>query len=152
MKKISKYIYVTFCYILFLFADLNCSGYLAHNYSGLNVSNQIFKLNYIRNTGAAISIMQNSREALIILSVVALTLLGVYIVRHIKSIKAIELFFIALLSAGISGNLHERIVYGFVRDFFQLKFINFPVFNISDIFITVGVIILVIMILLKKTK
>ena len=61
-------------------------------------------------------------------------------------------FFIALLSAGIAENLHERIIYGYVRDYFQLNFINFPVFNISDILINVGVIALIIMILIKKTK
>lgn len=39
-----------------------------------------------------------------------------------------------------------------VRDFFELTFVNFPVFNISDIFINIGVIALIILILLKKTK
>ena len=63
-----------------------------------------------------------------------------------------EIFLISLLCAGIAGNLHERIVLGYVRDFFELKFINFPVFNISDIFITIAVIALVIIILVKKTK
>ena len=62
------------------------------------------------------------------------------------------IFFIALLSAGVAGNLHERIVYGYVRDFFQLNFVNFPVFNIADIFINIGVIALIIIILIKKTK
>ena len=54
------------------------------------------------------------------------------------------------VSAGIAGNLHERIVYGFVRDYFQLNFVHFPIFNISDIFINIGVIALVILILIKR--
>ena len=63
-----------------------------------------------------------------------------------------SIFFVSLLTAGIAGNLHERIVFGYVRDFFELTFVNFPVFNISDIFINIGVIALIILILLKKTK
>ena len=63
-----------------------------------------------------------------------------------------SIFFVSLLTAGIAGNLHERIVFGYVRDFFDLTFVNFPVFNISDIFINIGVIALIILILLKKTK
>ena len=55
-----------------------------------------------------------------------------------------------MLSAGIGGNLHERIALGFVRDYIQLNFVNFPVFNISDIFINLGVIAIIVIILLKK--
>ena len=60
------------------------------------------------------------------------------------------LFFLAMLSAGIGGNLHERIALGFVRDYVELNFMEFPVFNISDIFINLGVIAIIITILLKK--
>ena len=63
-----------------------------------------------------------------------------------------SIFFSSILAAGIAGNLHERIVFGFVRDFFELKFVDFPVFNISDIFINIGVIALIILILIRKTK
>ena len=110
----------------------------------------LFSLNYIKNTGAAFSILQDSRELLIILSVVALVLLALYVIKHLKSISLKTCFFISILSAGIAGNLHERIAYGFVRDYFQLNFVNFPVFNISDIFINIGVIALIILILIKK--
>ena len=119
---------------------------------GYRLSNPVFSLNYIKNTGAAFSILQDSRELLIILSVIALFLLAMHVIKNIKSISLKTIFFISLLSAGIAGNLHERIIYGFVRDYFQLNFVNFPVFNISDIFINIGVIALIIMILIKKTK
>ena len=55
-----------------------------------------------------------------------------------------------MLCAGIGGNLHERIAFGFVRDYIQLSFVNFPVFNISDIMINIGVLAVVIIILRKK--
>lgn len=153
MQKLSKFIYFIACFVFFIFTDLYLSRLLVNNLiNGYKLSNEIFALNYIKNTGAAFSILQNSRELLIILSVTALVLLFMYVIKHIKSISLQTLFFISLLSSGIAGNLHERIVFGYVRDYFQLNFINFPVFNISDVFINIGVIALIIIILVKKTK
>lgn len=152
-RKLSSSIYLIVCFIFFLWVDLYFSTQLVRQLAhGLHISNSVFALTYVKNYGAAFSIMQNSREILIILSVVAITLLFAYVIKHLKSISFKSIFFIALLSAGIAGNLHERIIFGYVRDFFEIKAFNFPVFNISDIFITIGVIALVILILLKKTK
>ena len=153
MEKTSKFIYFVICYVFFIFTDLYLSNILVDKLiHGYKLSNPVFSLNYIKNTGAAFSILQNSRELLRILSMIALVLLALHVIHNLKSISLKSCFFIALLSAGIAGNLHERIIYGYVRDYFQLNFINFPVFNISDILINVGVIALIIMILIKKTK
>ena len=153
MEKTSKFIYFVICYVFFIFTDLYLSNILVDKLiNGYRLSNPVFSLNYIKNTGATFSILQNSRELLIILSMIALVLLALHVIHNLKSISLKSCFFIALLSAGIAGNLHERIIYGYVRDYFQLNFINFPVFNISDILINVGVIALIIMILIKKTK
>lgn len=153
MNKASKFIYFAVCYVFFIFTNLYLSNVMVENLqNGFHMSNPVFSLNYVKNTGAAFSILQDSRELLIILSMIALVLLALHVINHLKSISLKTCFFITLLSAGIAGNLHERIVYGFVRDYFQLNFINFPVFNISDIFINIGVIALIVMILIKKTK
>lgn len=153
MSKTSKIIYFAVCYIFFVFANIYLSDFVVDKLSsGYTIQNSVFSLNYIKNTGAAFNILQDAREILIILSVAALVLLILYVWKHIKKISLKECFFISILSAGIAGNLHERIAYGFVRDYFQLNFINFPVFNISDIFINVGVIALIILILLKRAK
>ena len=153
MEKASKLIYFVVCYVFFIFTDLYLSDMMVEQLSnGYKLSNPVFSLNYIKNTGAAFSILQDSRELLIILSMIALVLLALYVIKHIKSISLKSIFFISLLSAGIAGNLHERIAYGYVRDFFQLNFINFPVFNISDIFINIGVIALIVLILINKKK
>ena len=153
MSKTSKSIYFIICYIFFIITNIYLSDLLVEKLvNGYTLANPLFSLNYIKNTGAAFSILQDSREILIILSVIALVLLFIYVVNHIKSISLKTCFFISILSAGIAGNLHERIAYGYVRDYFQLNFVNFPVFNISDIFINVGVIALIILIILKRTK
>lgn len=153
MEKASKLIYFAVCYVFFIFTDLYLSDMMVEQLSkGYHLSNPVFSLNYIKNTGAAFNILKDSRELLIILSMIALVLLALHVIQNIKSISLKSIFFISILSAGIAGNLHERIIYGYVRDFFKLNFVNFPVFNISDIFINVGVIALIILILIKKTK
>lgn len=150
-QKISKYFYFTICFAFFVFVTLYFSDMIVSQLlHGFSYSNSIISLNYVENTGAAFSILKDSREVLIIASVVAICGIVAYIMRHISSISMKAIFFLAMLGAGIGGNLHERIALGFVRDYIQLNFIDFPVFNIADILINIGVIVLVIMILLKK--
>jgi signal peptidase II len=150
---LSRYLYFLVCFIFFVFTDLYFTNVLLEEAAkGYDFSNSVFMLKYVQNTGAAFNILHNSREILIILASAALTLIFMYIARHARSLSFKESFFTALLSAGIAGNLHERIQLGFVRDFFKLNFIDFPVFNISDVFITVGTAALIILILIKKTK
>lgn len=151
--KFPKLLYFIVCFAFFLISDLFLSRLLYRSLtSGFSYSGKVLALTYVKNTGAAFNIFSDAREFLIILSVVVLTLLILYVIKNLKSIWFKEIFFISMLCAGISGNLHERICLGYVRDFFQLKFINFPVFNISDILINIAVISLIIIILLKKTK
>jgi signal peptidase II len=109
-------------------------------------------LHYLKNSGAAFSLLQNAREFLIIVSIVAVTFLFLYVHNHIRNIHLISVSFIGLLSAGIMSNCHERIVLGYVRDYIQLAFINFPIFNVADIFITIGVIALIGILLCYKGK
>lgn len=150
-KKINKYIYFTLCFVFFIATTLYFSDLLMENLlNGMTFSNEIFSLNYVENTGAAFSILKDSREILIIVSVAAICAIVSYLIRHTKNLSMFEIFFMAMLSAGISGNLHERIAFGFVRDYFQLSFINFPIFNISDIMINISVVVLILLLLKKK--
>ena len=106
MEKTSKFIYFVVCYAFFIFADLYMSSILVDKIThGFRMSNPVFSLNYVKNTGAAFSILQNSRELLIILSMIALVLLALHVINNLKSISLKTCFFIALLSAGIAGNL-----------------------------------------------
>lgn len=150
-KKISKYLYVSICFAFFVFITLYLSDLIvAQLLNGFSYTNPILSLNYVENTGAAFSILKDSRELLIIVSVAAICIIISYIIRHISSVSMKALFFLAMLSAGIGGNLHERIALGFVRDYIQLNFVNFPVFNISDVFINIGVIAIIIFLLKKN--
>jgi len=152
-SSIGKYLFLIFSFIFWLFLALFSSKLIVDNLtSGHHYSNLLFNLHYLKNSGAAFSLLQNAREFLIIVSIVATTLLFGFVHYHIRSIHYLSISFIALLSAGIMSNCHERIVLGFVRDYIQLKFINFPIFNVADIFITIGVIALVVILLFYKGK
>ena len=151
--SIGKYFFLIVCFIFWLFLALFSSKLIVDNLtSGHHYSNAVFQLHYLKNTGAAFSLLQNAREFLIIVSIVSITMLFMYVHDNIKNIHLISISFISLLSAGIAANCHERIVLGFVRDYIQLNFVNFPIFNVADIFITIGVIALVVILLFYKGR
>lgn len=148
--SILKYLFFIGCFIFWIFLALFSSRLIVDNVtSGHNYSNAVFTITYLKNSGAAFSLLENAREFLIIVSIIATTLLFEYIYRN-KSIHYVSISFIALLCAGIMANCHERIVLGYVRDYINLNFIHFPVFNVADIFITIGVIALIGILLIYK--
>lgn len=150
--SICKYLFFIACFIFWLFLALFASQLIVDSVtSGHQYSNAVFSLTYIKNSGAAFSLLENAREFLIIISIVAVTLLCMY-VHNNKSLHLISVSFIGLLCAGIMANCHERIVMGYVRDYIHLNFINFPVFNFADIFITIGVIALITILFVYKGK
>lgn len=114
--------------------------------------NNFLYLNYINNTGASFSILTNKKYLLIILSLVAI----VIIIRYINTFKntIFNRIGLGLLLGGILGNLSDRILFGYVKDFISLYIFgySFPIFNIADICIVVGVIILIISILRGEDK
>ena len=151
MNKLSKYIYFNVVFFFLIFVNIYFSGLIIHLLSMEgSFSRGLVNITYTENTGAAFSLMQDSVGLLIGLSITAVLIIFLYVIKSIQRIQLIELFFIAFMVAGILGNLYERVFFGYVRDFFELTFINFPVFNISDIFINIGVFGIIILILLSK--
>lgn len=101
---------------------------------------QIFSLTYLQNTGAAWSFMQGNSIFFVLIAFLAI-LIFIYLLYKFKSNCLISLG-ITLMLTGTIGNLIDRIKFGFVTDMFKIDFINFPVFNIADMCLTFGVIIL----------
>lgn len=151
--SIGKYLFFIASFAFWIFLALFTSRLIVDNLtSGHHYSNAVFSLHYLKNSGAAFSLLQNAREFLIIVSIVATTFLFLFVHNNIRSINLISVSFIALLSAGIMSNCHERIVLGYVRDYIHLNFMSFPIFNVADIFITIGVIALVAILLFYKGR
>ena len=146
MSKISKISYFLISGIFFIIFDNYFSNIILENIQNLP-ENPVFDLIFVQNTGAAFSILQNSGAFLIGFSIFAILGIIIYLIKNIERISAMSIFWTALLTAGIFCNTYERITFGFVRDFFKLNFVNFPVFNISDIFINVSVFAIVIIII-----
>ena len=145
MSKKSKISYFIVTFLFFLFFDFYFSNIIL-SYGYQFPQNSILNLTYIQNDGAAFNIFQNARLFLILFSFAALGGIGFYIIKNISKLSSFLIFLSSMLCAGIFCNMYERIVYGFVRDFFDFKFVDFPVFNISDIFISVSVFAIVIII------
>ena len=103
-----------------------------------------FKLEYALNTGAAWSILNNRQVLLIIISIVLMILLFMFN-KNFKVNKRNNIAF-GLLFGGIWGNLIDRLFHGYVIDFLSFKVFNYdyPIFNIADICVVVGILLLII--------
>lgn len=112
-----------------------------------------FYLTYIRNTGAAFSILTGQRIFLITIAIIILASLFNYL-RKNKIYKKLEQLALSLIIGGSFGNLLDRIIRGYVVDFIDIKIFgyNFPVFNIADTFIVIGVFFLIITLSRKEYK
>lgn len=116
----------------------------------IKVINNFFYITYTKNTGVAFSLLEGSKIIIIIATIVILIILFTYIKN--KYVNRIEQVAYGLIIGGATGNLIDRIVYGHVIDFLDFKIFgyNYPIFNIADIGIVVGVIILIITSLKRK--
>lgn len=105
-----------------------------------------------KNTGAAFSMLSGNNIFFIII-VLIMCLLLIYILFSKKYFTGrLEKISLALILGGAISNLIDRIVYAYVRDFIYLKFINFAVFNIADMSITIGAILIIISLLFFQKK
>ena len=125
------------------FLDQYSKVYISLNINKLiNKDLLILTIEYIRNYGAAFNILSGSRLFLSLISIVSTIILMYFI--FIREDKRINKYGLSFIVAGSIGNGIDRIIYGYVIDFIKIKFINFPVFNIADIAINIGILIMII--------
>ena len=107
----------------------------------------VFELSYLRNTGAAWGILSGGRSILILFTCIVLIIIAFIVYRTPVERKYLPFKCVmVLLYAGAIGNLIDRIVNSYVIDFFYFRLINFPVFNVSDIYVSVSMCLLIILI------
>ena len=150
MTKLNKIIYFIISIIFLICFDLYFSNLILNDLRFKMPKNEVFDLIYVQNTGAAFNILEDFKVFLVAFAIIAFLLIFIYAIKHVEKYSTIAVFWAAMLLAGISCNMSERITFGYVRDFFKLNFIDFPVFNISDIFINVGVLAIIIIIIKNK--
>ena len=106
----------------------------------------LFHLTHIHNTGAAFSMLEGSRTFFLIITAVFLAGVVYCVVKKVFSKPYLWIF--AVLAGGAIGNLIDRVVNGYVVDMIALDFMNFAVFNVADIFVTGGAVVLAVYALL----
>ena len=113
--------------------------------SPITIVPNFFYLNYVENDGAAWGIFSGNIVLLILVSIVFLFLLLREIFQNNIS-RFMGVSYIFILS-GLIGNLIDRIFYGYVVDYFQVILLSysFPIFNLADIVIVVGILLLMIL-------
>jgi signal peptidase II len=110
----------------------------------------IFHLTYIRNPGAAFSILEGSPLLRWLSLIVSLVLMAIAIVRTFSNIW--EQLGFGLILAGAIGNGIDRFVDGSVVDFIDLRIIHFAIFNWADVSINAGIICLLIHSFIDRAK
>ena len=112
-------------------------------YDSINIIPKFFSITYVRNTGAAFSIMENNRVLFIIIAIIALILIYKYLIMN-KVIDRYLMISYSMLVGGIIGNMIDRIIYGYVIDYlsFNIFGYSFPIFNLADTFIVISIIML----------
>lgn len=110
--------------------------------------NDVFELQYLENRGAAFGMLQNQQILFVIISIVVLAIAGFVYVKLPKK-RRFHLLRICILgiTAGAIGNMIDRVRLNYVVDFFYFKLIDFPIFNVADIYVTVSTIGFILLVL-----
>ena len=148
-KKINK-LYFVLISLLILLLDQLTKYLIKFNFdASINKNYILFNIDYIKNYGAAFNIFSGSRIFLSLISIV-FSLILIYLILFKNSSKYIDLYSYAFLLGGTLGNGIDRIFNGYVVDFINLNFIKFPVFNIADISINIGFILILYSLVIKR--
>ena len=129
---------------LAIFISDQFSKYIINlNYKSLiNKDLFFFSLDYVKNFGAAFNIFSGSRIFLSLVSII-ITIILSFIIFNKNNISNIEFLSYSFILGGTIGNGIDRITKGYVIDFIKINFVQFPIFNLADIFINIGFILFV---------
>ncbi len=116
---------------------------------------KLFGLTYVENRGAAWGLFSGRMGIFVIVTIIVVPILTLFIFkiqtvkRTINNKRAYTILqcLLVMLISGAIGNCIDRITRGFVVDFFQFKFIDFPIFNVADCYITIGTTLLIILVI-----
>lgn len=144
MNKVKSYFKNNYIFYIIAFIVLAIDLITKHILTNKNIVliPNVLSFKYSENTGAAFSMFSNNTVFLIIVSVILL--IGVILYKSLINHKPHLLFTLAypLIVGGAIGNLLDRIIFGYVRDFISLDIINFAIFNIADSALCIGFILL----------
>lgn len=114
--------------------------------SSVTVIEGVLNFTYVRNTGAAFSILEGQHWFFIVTAVIASIVMVAFLWKNKFNSKVLQIG-VSLMLAGTLGNLYDRIAFGYVRDMIEFTFVNFAVFNVADTALCVGVALVIIFII-----
>lgn len=111
--------------------------------NSIDIIKNFLRISYVKNTGAAFSILDGNTLLVTIIGIVIIIMIIWYLYKN-KVNKMIDKIGYSLILGGSIGNLFDRVCYGYVRDFINIQIgeYNYPIFNLADSFIVIGVILL----------
>ena len=143
INKIKTKLYFLTLSIFIILIDQLTKYFMFYNYKRvIGKDFLLFRLDFVKNYGAAFNILSGNRIFLSCISIIFSFLITYLIVRK-NTLNSYDLFSYSFILAGTIGNGIDRISNGFVIDFINLNYINFPVFNIADISINIGFIFII---------
>lgn len=118
------------------------------NQPAFNIIDGVLEFNYLENKGAAFGMLQNQKVFFVFVAVVFLGVIVFVLFRAPAEKKYIRLhLMLVMIAAGAIGNMIDRLRLDYVVDFIYFVLINFPIFNVADIYVTVATAILIIQVL-----
>lgn len=124
--------------ILGLVLDRLSKIYAVNNFIENPIEGPFINLTYLENRGAAFGILQDKRIFFLIITIAIVCYLLYYFYKSYKTNPTILNTALAMIISGALGNFYDRFVNGFVVDFLEFSIFSFPVFNVADIFVTLG--------------
>jgi len=151
-KKKRTFIIIDFIMILILIGIDQFTKHLAvinlKDKPAFPIIKGVFELNYLENRGAAFGMLQNQKGFFILISSIVLIAICYILIKMPEDKKYnIMHILLVLIASGAVGNMIDRVRLEYVVDFFYFVLINFPIFNMADIYVSVACVLLAIVML-----
>ncbi|BCA85753.1 lipoprotein signal peptidase [Enterococcus saigonensis] len=138
--------------VLLITIDQIVKAWIVANISlgtSMSVIKNVFSLTYYQNTGAAWSMLEGQIIFFAIVTIIAVGVCGYLLYKNRNGAKIYSLG-LSLVLAGALGNFIDRMRLGYVVDMFQTDFVSFPIFNVADSCLVIGVILIFVYILFEE--
>ncbi len=120
-------------------------------YESIPVIPNIVSITYIHNRGAAWGMFSEHRWVFLLITAVAIIIMPIILYRY-RKVHVLFSISLSMIIAGAIGNMIDRVFLGYVVDFIEATFVDFPVFNVADICVTLGALLMAFyLIVLDKT-
>ena len=118
------------------------------NQAAFNIIDGVLEFNYLENRGAAFGMLQNQKMFFVFIAVIFLSVIVFVLLRTPDDRKYRKLhILLTMIAAGAIGNMIDRLRFDYVVDFIYIVLINFPIFNVADMYVTFATVILIIQVL-----